>query len=106
MPKFDFNNNRYARLWTDSDVRFLRSLIDESDLLRTNYGWWKTQFTKASNATPVAADGTATFTVQAKDRTATPMMDMRALLAILYLWITKEFLGILLLSLILLLLVL
>lgn len=78
MPKFDFNNNRYARLWTDSDVRFLRSLIDESGLLRTNYGWWKTQFTKASNATPVAADGTATFTVQAKDRTATPMMDMRA----------------------------
>ena len=81
MGKFDFNNSRYARLFSDSDVRFLQTFIDEAALLQVNYGWWATQFRKADQLTPTAPDGTATFTVKARAAEAAPLMDIRSRLA-------------------------
>lgn len=77
MAKFDFNNSRYARLFSDSDVRFLQTYIDDAALLQVNYGWWNTQFTKAGQLTPTAPDGTATFTVKSRKSEAAPLMDIR-----------------------------
>lgn len=78
MAKFDFNNSRYARLFSDSDVRFLQTYIDNAALLQVNYGWWTTQFTKAGSLTPTAPDGTATFTVKSRKTQAAPLMDIRS----------------------------
>ena len=45
MPKFDFNNSRYARFFSDkTNQRFLQSFVNTEGLLYTNYGWYKTQF--------------------------------------------------------------
>ena len=81
MAKFDFNNSRYARLFSDNDVRFLQTYIDEAALLQVNYGWWATQFRKADQLTPTAPDGTATFTVKSRKAEAAPLMDIRSRLA-------------------------
>lgn len=81
MGKFDFNNSRYARLFSDNDVRFLQTYIDESALLQVNYGWWMSQFKKADNLTPTSPDGTATFTVKARKAEVAPLMDLRSRLA-------------------------
>ena len=78
MAKFDFNNSRYAKLFSDGDVRFLQTYIDNAALLQVNYGWWTTQFTKAGNLTPTAPDGTATFTVKSRKTQAAPLMDIRS----------------------------
>ena len=44
MPKFDFNNSRYAKFFADkTNQRFLQSFINTEGLLYTNYGWYKTQ---------------------------------------------------------------
>lgn len=78
MAKFDFNNSRYAKLFSDGDVRFLQTYIDNAALLQVNYGWWTTQFTKAGSLTPTAPDGTATFTVKSRKTQAAPLMDIRS----------------------------
>ncbi len=78
MGKFDFNSSRYARLFSDADVRFLQTYIDKGALLEVNHGWWNTQFRKADQMTPTADDGTATFTVKSRKLEVAPMMDMRA----------------------------
>lgn len=77
MAKFDFNNSRYARLFSDSDVRFLQTYIDNAAMLEVNHGWWMTQFKKADQVTPTADDGTATFTVKARKLEVAPLMDIR-----------------------------
>lgn len=78
MAKFDFNNSRYASLFESSDFRFLQTFVDESEMLKINYGWWRTQFAKAANITPTDAKGKATFTVAARSTTSAPMADLRA----------------------------
>ena len=78
MGKFDFNSSRFARLFSESDVRFLQTYIDKAALLEVNHGWWRSQFRKAGQMTPTADDGTATFTVKARKLEVAPMMDLRA----------------------------
>ena len=79
MAKFDFNNSRYAKFFSDkTNQNFLQSFINMEGLLYTNYGWYKTQGVKASIATPTAGNGTATFSVKGRDMKAAPLMDLRA----------------------------
>lgn len=79
MGKFDFNNSRYAKFFSDrTNQNFLQTFVNTEGLFRTNYGWWRTQFIKAANETPTAPDGSATFRSKAVDRIASPMMDLRA----------------------------
>lgn len=79
MGKFDFNNSRYARFFSDrTNQNFLQTFVNTEGLFRSNYGWWRTQFIKAANETPTAPDGAATFRAKAIDRVASPMMDLRA----------------------------
>lgn len=79
MPKFDFNNSRYAKFFSDkTNQRFLQSFIGTEGLLYTNYGWYKTQGVKAGAPTPTAPNGIATFSVKGRDLKAAPLMDLRA----------------------------
>lgn len=79
MPKFDFNNSRYAKFFSDkTNQRFLQSFINTEGLLYTNYGWYKTQGAKAGSPTPTAPNGIATFSVKGRDLKAAPLMDLRA----------------------------
>ena len=79
MAKFDFNNSRYAKFFSDkTNQNFLQSFINMEGLLYTNYGWYKTQGIKSATATPTAPNGTATFSVKGRDMKAAPLMDLRA----------------------------
>lgn len=79
MAKYDFNNSRYAAFFNSSEGRaILQSFIDTSEMININYGWWRTQFSKAPYETPTDADGKATFMVKARKESSAPMMDMRA----------------------------
>ena len=77
MPKFDFNNSRYARFFSDkTNQRFLQSFVNTEGLLYTNYGWYKTQGVKAGAPTPTAPNGIATFSVKGRDLKAAPLMEV------------------------------
>lgn len=76
--KFDFSTSRYARLFSENDEKFLQSYLDNTELFRTNYGWYKTQGSVDPNDTPTADDGSATFNAKSRKVHAAPMMDMRA----------------------------
>lgn len=79
MAKFNFENSRYARFFADkSNQRFLQTFLNQEGLLKTNYGWYRTQSVKASQETPSTNDGTATFTVKARTENAAPLMNLRA----------------------------
>lgn len=79
MPKFDFNNSRYAKFFADkANQNFLQTFINTEGIIYTNYGWYKTQGRRAAGATPTALDGTATFTVKSRPLHAAPLMDLRA----------------------------
>lgn len=76
--RFDFSTSRYARLFSDNNERFLQSYLDNTDLFRTNYGWYKTQGSIDPNDTPTADDGSATFNAKSRKVKAAPMMDLRS----------------------------
>ena len=79
MAKFDFNNSRYAKFFSDkTNQRFLQTFLDRKDIFRTNYGWYLTQGRIATNITPTDANGIATFSVKARKLEAAKLMNMRA----------------------------
>lgn len=79
MAKYDFNNSRYAAFFNSNEGRqILQSFIDRSEMINVNYGWWRTQFSKAPYAIPTDADGKASFTVKERKESSAPLMDMRA----------------------------
>lgn len=79
MAKFDFNNSNYAAFWQDGNI--LKTYIDETPYLRTNFGFWATQFAVDPMATPTDDKGLASFAIQSVKREPSPMADMRAPLA-------------------------
>lgn len=79
MPKFNFDNSRFASFFQNGGgVNMLQSYIDMSEMIRINYGWWRTQFSVNPNVTPTDDKGVATFTIEASTETSAPMMDLRA----------------------------
>ena len=76
MAKFDFNNSNYALFWQYGDI--LKTYIDETPYLRTNFGFWQSQFTVDATATPTDDKGLASFAMQSVKREPAPMADMRA----------------------------
>lgn len=79
MQQIDFNNTRYAKLFSSKDnVNFLKAFLNQKDLLYTNYGWYLTQGHRASMPTPTDYDGVATFSVKSRKAEAAPLMHLRA----------------------------
>lgn len=79
MQQFDFNNSRYAKLFSSKDnLNFLKTFLDQKNLLYTNYGWYSTQGHRASMPTPTDYDGVATYSVKSRKAEAAPLMHLRA----------------------------
>lgn len=79
MPQFDFNNSRYAKLFSSKDnLNFLKTFLEQKNLLYTNYGWYSTQGRRASMPTPTDYDGVATYSVKSRKAEAAPLMHLRA----------------------------
>ena len=79
MQQFDFNNSRYAKLFSSKDnLNFLKSFLEQKNLLYTNYGWYSTQGRRASMPTPTDYDGVATYSVKSRKAEAAPLMHLRA----------------------------
>nr|DAH63735.1 MAG TPA: capsid protein [Caudoviricetes sp.] len=79
MQQFDFNNSRYAKLFSSKDnINFLRTFLNTKGLLYTNYGWYLTQGRRASMPTPTDYDGVASFSIKSRKAEAAPLMHLRA----------------------------
>ena len=79
MAKYNFDDSRYAAFFKSAEGRqILQSFIDSSEMLKINYNWWRTQFSKAPQMLPTDADGKATFMVKARKESSAPMMNWRA----------------------------
>ena len=79
MQQFDFNNSRYAKLFSSKDnINFLRTFLNKEGVIHTNYTWYKTQGKKASMPTPSDIDGVASFSVKSRKLEAAPLMHLRA----------------------------
>ena len=82
MQKFDFNNSRKARFFSDPEnTRYLQKFIDEKDIFHVNYGWYLTQGKIATDLTPTNHKGVATFTVEQRALRAATLANLRAPLA-------------------------
>lgn len=79
MQQFDFNNSRYAKLFSSKDnINFLRTFLNKEGVIHTKYTWYKTQGKKASMPTPSDIDGVASFSVKSRKLEAAPLMHLRA----------------------------
>lgn len=77
--KFDFSLSGYSRLWDSVEGRNLMTIIlNDPNMIRANYGWWKTKFQVDPNITPTLADGTATFKSEMRELTSGEMMEWRS----------------------------
>ena len=79
MPKFDFNNTRMAKFFSSEINRnYLQEFINREGILRSNYDWYLTQGTIATDVTPTDNKGLATFSVKARELKAATLMNLRA----------------------------
>ena len=77
--KYDINNSRFAKLWDSTEGRQLVSIILNSpELFKANYNFWRTKFSVDPQITERQSDGTANFSVTAREIEQAVMMDMRA----------------------------
>jgi hypothetical protein len=81
MAKIDINACIYNKLWAKDGSKVLQSLLDQSDIFFTNYGWWKTQGSVSPEFIPTDAHGVAAFSCYNRKAEAAPLMDWRAPLA-------------------------
>lgn len=79
MPKFDINTTRYAKFFNSREAASALSiLVNDPNIIKLNYGYWRTRF-----ATPRATEqringGEAAFMVKARRNDAPGMLNLRA----------------------------
>lgn len=78
MAKYEFMNSRYYQMWVEANRDVLVTYINTEGLLRRNHNFWREKFTVKPEAIVRQESGEAIYTVKSFDRTAAPMMDMRA----------------------------
>lgn len=77
--KFDFNNSTYAKIWDSIEGRQITQMIlNDPDLIRTNYGFAYQKFDIDPEITPTQADGTATFISRQRQLKMATLAHMRA----------------------------
>lgn len=77
--KFDFQNATYSKLWDSIEGYSLLSMIlNDPNMIRSNYGFWKQKFLVDPNVTPTDSTGAAVFVSRMKQLEMGMMMDMRA----------------------------
>lgn len=72
--KFEFKDSNYSAFWADQKA--LKTYVDTTPFLRTNFGFWRTQFDVDSEVTPSSTKGDASFTIKSYVRKPSPLMDM------------------------------
>lgn len=79
MPKFNFENSRYSKLWNSVEgSTILTMLLNSPDMIRTNYNFWESQFDVDSQTTPTNSQGVASFVSKMRKLTPAGMLNMRA----------------------------
>lgn len=79
MAKFDFKNCTYNKLWDSIEGRqLLTIMLNDPNIIRENAAYWKEAFELDPNPLPTNGDGTASFTVEAKEPSKANMMHWRA----------------------------
>lgn len=82
MPKFDFNNSKYAGFWSSRDAaNALRIFVNDPDIIAQKDAFWRRNFSIDPILSSRNPDGTALFSVVERRRTVANMADMRAPLA-------------------------
>lgn len=78
--KFDFQNSKYVKMFEDSmeGRQIISYILNDPEMIRSNFDAWRKWFTVDPNVTPTAADGTASFTVSARKPERSDVMDWRA----------------------------
>ena len=78
MAKFELTDlGMFTRLWSDSDMKYLQTFIDNSALLRTNYNFVYQNFKVNPNIVPHGAAGDLSFTVRQKINEPDGMADIK-----------------------------
>jgi hypothetical protein len=77
--KFDFSQSQYVKLFEDSieGKQIIQYILQDPDLIRSNYGLWKTFFPVADQII-TANDGTAAIKILAREPEHATIADMRA----------------------------
>lgn len=79
MGKFNFNDSRMAKFFSSKINRdYLQTYINREGILLSNYDWYLTQGTIATDVTPTDNKGLATFSVKARELKAATLMNLRA----------------------------
>ena len=79
MAKFDFNNSRMARFFSSEINRnYLQEYVNKEGILLSNYDWYLTQGTIATDVKPTDNKGMASFSVKSRELKAATLMNLRA----------------------------
>lgn len=79
MPKFDFNNSTYAKLWNSRDGRAaLQIFVNDPDIIKRLPSFWKAQFGVDPTIIQRNPDGTAVFSAAMRGQSMENMLDWRA----------------------------
>lgn len=77
--KFDFQNATYSKLWDSIEgYPLLSSILNDPNMIRSNFGFWKQKFQVDPNVTPTDSTGAAVFVSRMRELDMGQMMDMRA----------------------------
>lgn len=81
MAKFEFNfkNSTYSKLWDSKEGQsLLVQILNDSDLIRANFNFWRSKFAIDPAITPTGEDGTAVFKSELRELGKSHLMDWRA----------------------------
>ena len=79
MGKFNYNDSRMAKFFSSEINRnYLQEFINKEGIILSNYDWYLSQGTIATDVTPVDNKGLATFSVKARELKAATLMNLRA----------------------------
>ena len=82
MAKFELTDlGMFTKLWSDADMKYLQTFIDNSAMLKTNYNFVYQNFKVNPNIVPIGADGDMSFTVRQKINEPDGMADIKGALA-------------------------
>lgn len=82
MAKFELTDlGMFTKLWSDADMKYLQTFIDNSAMLKTNYNFVYQNFKVSPNIVPIGADGDMSFTVRQKINEPDGMADIKGALA-------------------------
>lgn len=82
MPKFNFNDSKYAGFWGSRDAaNALRIFVNDPDIILQKDTFWRKNFSVDPMLTTRNHDGVANFSAYERRRSVANMADMRAPLA-------------------------